>query len=97
VFRRAPGPGQAHDPGELYLGAIDAILTLAVSMVNKGVFSREELAAVFAETGRQQHEQDASESRRLAVQHLASFFKLAVIGDDARPRLRVIPGGRDGG
>jgi hypothetical protein len=86
---------QVHDTGELYLGLIDAVLTLGVVLCNKGVLSREELAAAFAETGRQQLEKDESESRRVAVQHLAEFFRLAVVGADARSRLRVVTGGLD--
>ena len=96
LFGHRPGPGQAHDLGELYLGLLDALLTIAVTCANKGLVERGELARAFGETARQQAEQGASDSRRLAVRHLGQFFELGVELADRGDRggLRVIAGGK---
>jgi hypothetical protein len=60
-------------------------------LCNAGVLTRAELAAVFAAAARQQREQGASDSRRLAVQCIGEFFRLPVSGDR---RFQVIDGGR---
>ena len=91
MFRRQPGAGEAYDPGELYLGLIDAVLTLGVTLSAKGVLTRDELAAAFDATGEQQRQQGQSDSRRAAVACISEFFKLAVRGDR---RFAVIDGGR---
>jgi hypothetical protein len=90
ISRRNHRTGQAYDPGELYLGLIDAVLTIAVTLANKGILERDELAAVFDETARQHTQEGASDSRRVAVEYIGKFFQLAVRGDR---RFRVIDGG----
>src|SRR5438132_575275 len=91
MFQRRPGPGEVHDPAELFLGLIDAVLTLGVTLCAKGLLTRAELAAAFDATAQQQRDQGASDSRRAAVACSAEFFKLAVRGDR---RFEVIDGGR---
>ena len=73
-----------------------AVISLArsIRVQNLGLVSREQLAAAFAETARQQSSQGASETRGTAVEHLAQFFELSLRGD--RSGLRVIVGGKDG-
>jgi len=52
---------------DAYVGLVDAVLTLAVTLCNAGLLSRAELAVAFDETARQQREGGASDSRRAAV------------------------------
>jgi hypothetical protein len=92
VISRRNHRTEAYDPGELYLGLIDALLTLAVTLCSKGLLTRDELAAVFAETGQQHIDQGAFDSRRVAVACICNFFRLAVRGDR---RFEVIDGGRE--
>lgn len=77
---------------DAYVGLVDAVLTLAVTLCNAGLLSRAELAAAFDETARQQREGGASDSRRAAVCSIGKFLKLPIRGDR---RLQVIDGGRD--
>jgi len=41
---------EVHDAGEVYLGVIDAIVTIGVTLCAKGLLTREELAAAFDAT-----------------------------------------------
>ena len=86
------GPDKAFDQGDLFLGVLDAIIAIGVTLTNAEMLDRQELAVAFAETARQQREQGASESRKIAVDYLGKFFALAVRGD--RRGLRLINGGR---
>lgn len=74
-------------------GLVDAMLTLAVTLCNAGLLSREEVAAAFGETAQQQQQQSCSEARRAPVAALHAFFQLPVAGEQARARFQVIAGG----
>jgi hypothetical protein len=82
---------EVHDAGEVYLGVIDAIVTIGVTLCAKGLLTRDELAAAFDATALQHHQQGVPHSRRIAVAALGEFFKIAVRGER---RFEVIDGGR---
>ena len=65
-------------------GETGAVVT--VTLCNKGIVTRAELAGAFALAAQQQT--GAPDGRRLAVKHLAQFFERPTGG------LRVITGGR---
>jgi hypothetical protein len=81
----------AHDAGEIYLGVIDAIVTIGVTLCAKGLLTRDELAAAFDATALQHREQGVPHSRRIAVAAIGEFFKIAVRGER---RFAVIDGGQ---
>ncbi len=60
--------------GQIALAMIDAMAALGVLLCQKGILSRDELAATFTEALRQQQDQGHSELRGVAVAALAQFF-----------------------
>jgi len=63
------------------LGLVDALLAILVTLCNRGLLSRAELAAAFDETHRQQREGGASDARRAAVCSIGEFLKLPIRGE----------------
>jgi|HubBroStandDraft_6_1064221.scaffolds.fasta_scaffold738617_2 hypothetical protein len=90
MLRRRPPPGVHPDA---ILGLIDAVLTLAVTLANEGLLSREALAAAFDETTRQQQLGQCSGARTSPVRAIGEFFRLPLAGEQARARFQVIAGG----
>jgi hypothetical protein len=82
---------EGFDFAELWTGLLDAILVMGVTMVNKGLVTREELASVYRAAEQQQAEQPPGVdpvARRLATHTIAEFFSAPIIGD--RPALRLV-------
>jgi hypothetical protein len=81
------------DPAAL-CDLVDAVLTIAVTLCNEGLLSREALAVALDETARQQEDGGEGEARKAPVAALRDFFRLPLAGDQARARLQVIAGDR---
>jgi hypothetical protein len=67
--------------GQVALGLIDALLTIAMTLCNAGVPTRDALADAFEETLRQQTEAGEPESRRAAAWSIGQFLRLLVRGE----------------
>jgi hypothetical protein len=77
--------------GELWIGMLDAVVALGMTLVARGWISREELAAVYQTAERQQAAQTPGvdhPARRLAVHAIAGFFAAQITAD--RPALRLV-------
>jgi len=95
----AKGPKMAaHEEGiagcqdQLWIGVVDAIVTLGMTMVARGWISREELATVYATAEQQQMAQTPGvdhPARRLAVHAIGQSFAAPIAGDRGRIKLVV--------